>query len=270
MAEYLIYPLKNMKITQNYLGKTSHLPHTTGNFKDYPIDDGGKDTGKDPIYATCDMVVRKLYTKGTNTIWLRTKNKVKLANGKTEYGVIMLTHPDDKDFKKLKVGKIIEKGDIICYEGKDGATANHIHISVGMGDINGNGWVKNSNGKWVLSTTKGTLKPENFFFVDEYFTKIIKSNGINFKKKPYEVGTYDIVSETLNVRVGAGTNYDKVPYTKFTSSAKKQIKQLKGEKYNENHFVKGMSLSITQVKGDWGKCPTGWVNLNYCKTKYRW
>lgn len=270
MSLYFVYPVKNMKITQSYTGTTSHLPHTTGNPKDYPIDDGGKDTGKDPIYATCDMVVKRLYTKGTNTIWLTTRKKVKIANGKKDYVVMMLTHSDDVDFKKLYVGKVINEGEIICYEGRDGATANHIHISVGLGAIKGNGWEQNSKGKWVLSTTKGTLKPEDCFFIDSEFNNVIKTNGIKFKEKPYETGTYEVVSNTLNVRVGAGLEYDKVEYKDFTSSAKKQIKNLKGKDYKKNHFVKGMNLSITNVKDNWGKCPTGWVNLDYCKTKVRW
>lgn len=267
MAYYFTYPLKNMKITQSYLGTTSHYPHTTGNYKDYPIDDGGKDTGKDAIFAPVDMVVRRLYTSGTNTMWLRTKEKVKLANGKTNYVVMMLIHPDDEDFKGLKVGKTIKKGNIICYEGKDGATANHIHISVGLGDLSGNGWVKNSNNKWVLSTTEGTLKPEKCFYVDTDFTNIIKTSGITFKDKPYEVGTYTIKSTTLNVRKGASTDYDKVKYEDFTSNAKKQIKELKGENYKKDNFVKGMTLSIVTVSGEWGKCPSGWVNLKYCELK---
>ena len=51
---YLTYPCKNMRITQSYKGKTSHYPHTVGKPKDYPIDEGGKDTGKDTIYCPCD------------------------------------------------------------------------------------------------------------------------------------------------------------------------------------------------------------------------
>lgn len=267
MAEYFTYPMKNMKITQSYLGKTSHYPHTTGNHKDYPIDDGGKDTGKDSIYAPVNMVVKRLYTKGTNTMWLRTEEKVKLANGKTNYVVMMLIHPDDDDFKNLSVGKVIEKGNVICHEGKDGATANHIHIAVGVGDLKGNGWIKNSNSKWVLYTTDGTLKPEKCFFVDKEFTNVINTCGITFKDKPYEKGTYQVTSDTLNVRKGASTSYDKVTYEEFSSNAKRQIKKLKGADYKKDHFVKGMNLAIYTVNGEWGKCPSGWVNLDYCKLK---
>ena len=52
MATYLTYPFKTMRITQSYTGTTSHLPHTTGSPKDYPLDEGGKDGGRDPILCT--------------------------------------------------------------------------------------------------------------------------------------------------------------------------------------------------------------------------
>ena len=41
---YLTYPFKTMTITQSYTGSTSHYPHTKGNYRDYPVDEGGKDT----------------------------------------------------------------------------------------------------------------------------------------------------------------------------------------------------------------------------------
>ena len=74
---YMIYPLKNMRITCRY-DEGSHKNHNTnvidGNI-DYPIDDAGKDTGRDPIYCPCDEM-RVTAIKGvgnpsiTNTIWL--------------------------------------------------------------------------------------------------------------------------------------------------------------------------------------------------------
>ena len=76
---YLTYPCKVMRITQNYLGKTSHLPHTTGYPKDYPIDEGGKDTGRDGFFCPCDeLKIVRLYgagNGGTNTIWVESTTK---------------------------------------------------------------------------------------------------------------------------------------------------------------------------------------------------
>ena len=102
MATYLTYPFKAMTITQSYTGTVSHLPHTTGYPKDYPID------GRDPFYATCKLKVIKIYgvgNRGTNTIWLQSTEKVTFANGKTDYVTMMLIHPNDDDLRRLYIGQ---------------------------------------------------------------------------------------------------------------------------------------------------------------------
>ena len=187
MAEYLIYPFKTMRITQSYTGTTSHLPHTTVSPKDYPIDEGGRDGGRDPFYAPCKLKVKKIYgvgNRGTNTLWLESTEKVALPNGKIDYVTFMLIHPNDSDLKRLRVGQTFKKGDIVCYEGTDGATGNHIHMAVGMGKMTGSGWTQNDNGKWVLTCANGTLKPENAFYIDRSFTNVVETKGLKFKNKP--------------------------------------------------------------------------------------
>lgn len=284
MSEYLTYPFKTMRITQSYTGTTSHLPHTTGNIKDYPIDEGGIDTGRDPFYAPCKLTLKRIYgvgNGGTNTIWLESVEQVKLANGKTDYIVLMIEHPNDSDLKRLKVGQTFSKGDIVCYEGTDGATGNHIHLSVGMGKITGNGWAKNSNGKWVLTTTNGTIKPENAFFVDKSFTTVKDAKSLKFKEVPkttaattaanttattakYTAGNYKVTkAAVLNVRTGAGTSYAKKTYSQLTADAQKKILKLAG--YKANGYVKGLAFTVSKVSGSWGQTPSGWVCLDYCE-----
>lgn len=280
MSEYLTYPFKTMKITQSYTGTTSHLPHTTVSPKDYPIDEGGKDTGRDPFYAPCKMKVRKIYgvgNRGTNTLWVESTEKVTMPNGKTDYVTIMLIHPNDSDLKRLKVGQTFKKGDIVCYEGVDGATGNHIHMAVGMGKMTGTGWTQNDNEKWVLTCTNGTIKPEDAFYIDKSFTTVINDKGLDFKEVPkklptttkpktkakYTVGNYKVTgANVLNVRKGAGTIYSKVKFKNLTKSAQAKILKLAGKKVDG--YVKGLTFTVTQVKGDWGKTPSGWVNLKYC------
>ena len=280
MSEYLTYPFKTMKITQSYTGTTSHLPHTTVSPKDYPIDEGGKDTGRDPFYAPCKMKVKKIYgvgNRGTNTLWLESTEKVTMPNGKTDYVTIMLIHPNDSDLKRLKVRQTFKKGDIVCYEGVDGATGNHIHMAVGMGKMTGTGWTQNDNEKWVLTCTNGTIKPEDAFYIDKSFTTVINDKGLDFKEVPkksptttkpktkakYTVGNYKVTgANVLNVRKGAGTIYSKVKFKNLTKSAQEKILKLAGKKVDG--YIKGLTFTVSQVKGDWGKTPSGWVNLKYC------
>lgn len=185
MSNYLIYPLKVMRITQTYTGTTSHKGHTTGSPKDYPIDDGGSDTGRDWLYAPCDEVkVIRIYgvgNGGTNTIWLESSAKVNFADGTSDIFSMQVTHPNDDDLSKIKVGQKFKRGEKICREGSDGATGNHLHLSVGKGKITGNGWTLNSNDKYVLTTHNGSYKPEQLFLIDPSFTKILDKKGLPFK-----------------------------------------------------------------------------------------
>lgn len=187
---YLTYPCRTMRITQNYNGTTSHKPHTTGRPKDYPWDEGCEDSGRSYCYCPCgEMKVMRIYgvgTRGTNTIWLESTSKVVFADGTSDYFTMLITHPNDDDLKKIKVGQKFQFREKICSEGKDGATGNHFHFSAGKGKFNGNGWTPNTNGKYVLTTTAGQFKPEQLFYIDETFTKIVNSKGLNFKTLPKE------------------------------------------------------------------------------------
>lgn len=187
MANYLTYPSKVMNITQNYSQSYSHTPHSTGTPKDYPIDEACADSGRSYFYCPCDeMKIAHIYgvgNGGTNTIWLESTSKVNLANGKSDYITILITHPNDDTLKNLYVGQKFKRGAAMFLEGNDGrATGWHFHIAVGTGKFTGTGWVQNSNGSWVLKTTGSPLKPEEAFYIDSSFTtKIINKNGINFK-----------------------------------------------------------------------------------------
>lgn len=246
---YLTYPMKTMRITQNYKGKTSHYPHTVGTPKDYPIDEGGKDTGRDGFYCPCDEVkIVRVYgvgSGGTNTLWIESTQKVHFADGTCDYACGLITHPNDTDIKNLYVGRKFKRGDLICKEGTDGATANHLHISFGKGKFKGNGWKKNTRSKYVLDCTGGACKPESLFYIDPDFTEVMSKGDIDFKNLPedYAVGTYKVNTAVLNVRKGAGTNFAKV-----------------------GTLVKGRKIKVVETDGIWGRiADKKWVCLEYCK-----
>ncbi len=263
-----------MRITQSYMGTTSHKPHTTGSPKDYPIDEGCSDSGREYIYCPCDeMRVKRIYgvgAGGTNTIWLESTSKVLFADGTKDYVTILVTHSNDDDLRKIRVGQKFKRGQPICREGTDGATGNHLHISGGKGKYKCNGWEKNSNGKWVLTTTGGTFKPQHLFYIDTSFTAVKDDKGLIFKDKPvetskkgYTTGNYKVTAELLYVRKGAGTFYSKVKFDDMTYNARKKIKEIRG--YAVDGYVKGLTFTVLQVKGEWGRTPSGWVCLKYCK-----
>ena len=266
---YLTYPCKVMRITQNYNGTTSHLPCSTGKPKDYPWDEGCEDTGRNNCYCPCDkMKVKRIYgvgSGGTNAIWLESTTKVDFADGTNNYFTLMIIHPNDDDLKKIKVGQIFKRGEKICREGNDGTSSYHFHFSAGKGKVSGNGWIRNNKGKYVLTTTDGTYKPEQLFFIDESFTKIENAKCLSFKKIPesYTVGNYKVTADFLYVRTGAGTKYKAKTFKQLTKNARAKI--LKLAKYEANGYVEGLTFSVTKIKDNWGKTPSGWVCLDYCK-----
>lgn len=306
MAVVLTYPMKVMRITQSYSGTTSHKPHWYGRYKnnygkyvygtlpglkDWPFDEGGKDQDRDPMYAPCDLVVKKIYgrgNRGVNTIWLESTAKVEFANGTIDYMTLMVIHPNDSDIKRLHEGMVIKKGAYVCYEGIDGATGNHLHISVGTGKMSGGGWAQNANGKWVITVTGAPIKPQDAFYIDPSFTTVKSKGGISFKTLPkskrpktesasvsmakptssntttkkYTTGEYKVNTNVLHVRTGPSTSYVTKTFDHFTTDAQRQIMKLTGERING--YVHGMKCTVTEINGNFGKTPSGWICLDYC------
>lgn len=181
------FGMKELRITQSYNSSYSHKPHwyNSKDYSDYPIDIAGSDGNKQPYYATVDMkitAIRGIGNATTNTIWLVATEKCMTPIGEIT-PFIMLTHWNDNDpyVSKHKVGDIIKKGEIICEEGTDGATANHLHFVCGNADKGvGDNIIKNSNGKWVSNGY--CHRPEQIIFIDTNFTKILDSSDIKFEK----------------------------------------------------------------------------------------
>lgn len=197
--KYFYFPMETMRITQNYNGTASHKPHTTGTPKDYPIDCAGADSKQSAVFAPVDMkvtAVKGIGSSATNTIWLVSTEPV-ITPTFTDYVFMTLTHWNDNDsaIKKHKtVGSIVKANEIICYEGRDGATANHIHMVVGRGSSNN--WRESSTGKWVI--TGDTKKPEEVMFLNPDFTKVADAGGLSFQQIPKYVGTPVARNENVN------------------------------------------------------------------------
>ena len=216
---YLIYPIKIMNITQTYKNDFSHSRHTVGTPKDYPIDDNCGATGPNGyFYCPCDaMTVKKIYGVGSsssNVLWLESTTPV-ITPTFTDYVTIMIGHIEDAELNKLKIGQTFTRKEPIAIEGKDGfATGEHFHIVVGRGKFRGSGLVKNTNDIWVINTTGGSVKPEDAFFIDNTFTTIKNSAGLNFLDLYIpdieEDDYYYTTAESLNIRLGPGTNYNAI------------------------------------------------------------
>lgn len=177
------FGMETMRITQNYNGTASHYNHSHGTPVDYPIDCAGVDGKQSAYFAPVDMkvvAIRGVGNYATNTIWLETVEPVETPTF-TDTVWLTLTHWNDGSItSKFKVGDVIKAGEIIAYEGTDGATANHLHVTCGRGHCNS--WTENTKGSWVMSGT--SLPPEDVMYINDDFTKCVDSGGLVFKSMP--------------------------------------------------------------------------------------
>ena len=244
------FGMKNMRITQSYNGTVSHKPHwyNSKDYADYPIDIAGIDGGQDIYYATVDMqvmAIKGIHNSMTNTIWLVATEKCNTPSGVFK-PFIMLTHWNDSDpyIKNLKVGSIVKMGSPICEEGVDGATANHLHLVCGNALRGcGNGFIQNSNGKWV---SKGyCLKPEEVMFIDKEFTNILSTNDLTFREKPKEEIRDDNFLGSKGY-ISFGDSGDNV--SKIASFMRKTFPAYTSSKALGSYYGKYIKASITEFQ----------------------
>ena len=133
----------------------------------------------------------------------------------------------------VKAGQSVKKGTLLGYTGKTGK-ATGIHLHLGVKDL----------------TTDCYEDPEAF--AKTYFEPIV-----------YKKGTYKVLTTLLNVRSGAGTDCKKKKFSQLSANAQAQILKINKEK--ADGLVKGCVCTVSQVKENWGRIPSGWICLDYCR-----
>lgn len=141
------------------------------------------------------------------------------------------------DTISVKAGQSVHKGTKLGNTGKTGK-ATGIHLHLGVKDLKSDAYEDPEKLKYTAPTVSNTVK--------------------------YKTGTYTVTTNLLNIRTGAGTKYAKKTFSQFTSNAQAQIKKLNNGKPADG-LVKGCTCTVTEVKGSWGKIPSGWICLDYCK-----
>lgn len=167
--EKALFPMKYLKVTQGMNGSYSH--QGTEN-----IDVSGKDSGIDNVFAPFTGVIKRIYTKNANVVWLESLNPVKYADGTEDYMTVMFMH--DNDVSDLWAGKVIHQGEVFYQEGKAGqATGNHVQLSVSRGKFNGTGWHENEYGHWEINNE---INPTKALWLRKD-TIIMDDGGYNWK-----------------------------------------------------------------------------------------
>lgn len=97
----------------------------------------------------------------------------------------------------------------------------------------------------------------------DYKKSTDSSNTSSSRTSKYTTGRYVVNCEVLTVRTGPGTNYDWKKYSELTANAQSQVLSKCG--YKPNGLCKGVVCDVSEVKNNWGKIPSGWICLDYCK-----
>lgn len=174
--EKLLFPMKVINITQGVNGQYSHQGT-------YAIDNAGKDTGIDDVYAPCTMVIKyKDSAKNGNAVFAQSTDKVQFADGTIEYATMMFIHCNN--ISHLRLGQTIKQGESFYKEGTAGqATGNHCHIEVAKGEYT-KSYVLNTYKVYMLPQS---VHPASSFFIDDCTIK----NGAGYMwKKTTDKITY--------------------------------------------------------------------------------
>ena len=138
-----------LRVTQGGDGNYSHKGNKA-------IDLGGFDGNKDPLRAPFTGTIKKIY-EYSNAVWLESNDVVEYADGTKDYMTVLTSH--DNDISNLKVGDIINQGEIYYNEGDKGdTTGNHIHLAVGKGKFVRDGWYKNEYGNYCINNQYDVYK----------------------------------------------------------------------------------------------------------------
>lgn len=181
-----IYPSNIMRITQGYQTGTHR--------SSYAIDEAGENSSIGKIRAPFTGIIKKIYEKDANEVWLESVDQVEYPDGTIDFLTVLFAHAND--ISNLYLGKKIMQGEEFYTEGTKGnATGNHCHIECGRGKFTGTGWYKNASGFWSINNGK---KPEECFWLDENL-KIINSNSYNFKRLPSDKHQIEETNKTPNI-----------------------------------------------------------------------
>lgn len=127
-VENFYFPMEYLRVTQG--------ENTGSHIGGKAMDFGGADTGKDALYCPAKMIVKRIRENANGEVYLETVNKVKFADGTSDYARILCIHDDT--LPNYKVGDIINQGEYFYLEGgMSGGVRqklpNHVHIEAGKG-----------------------------------------------------------------------------------------------------------------------------------------
>lgn len=142
------------------------------------------------------------------------------------------------EYINVGLNDTVKKGQVIGYMGNSG-NANGAHLHFEIFDSNNN-----------------RVNPINY--IEEEI-----SEGNNGNVSQYKTGRHIVkVNTWLNVRTEPSLSGRIKTSNELTLNARAQNRQLGNE--NCNGLLNGTIVDVSEVRGEWGRIPSGWINLRYC------
>lgn len=156
-----------------------------------------------------------------------------------------------KEFNKLPANAELKRGDILVYGSNYGGGYGHIGI------IDCNWKFLEQNGDKKLRVSYRDIR-HGYICILRYKGEVDTGDVAQ-----YTTGRYKVNTDVLTVRrTPEILENNWLKYNELTQNAQKQVAELNPNK--PNGLVKGVECDISEVKESWGKCPSGWICLDYC------
>ena len=119
--------------------------------------------------------------------------------------------------------------------------------------------VAETNGSWSRITSPVSGWVSNSYLSVSPVSSITTITG-------YRTGKYKVTNvsknRVLGVRIGPSTKYSRKTYRQLSANARSQNRA--NGNYYANGYKNGVVFTVSKVSGEWGKTPSGYVNLRYC------
>lgn len=175
------FPMEYLRVTQGYGFKADGSVDTSSysHAGTYAMDFGGKDTGSDPLYCPCDMVVKRCRQNANGELYLESTLPVELADGTTDYVHLLFIH--DSSFNVVE-GQVLTQGYHFYDEGGMGsgnahAFGTHVHIEGGKGKWKSTTQAKNAQGVYASEN----MYPLHKMFILGDDVQILDDGGYDWK-----------------------------------------------------------------------------------------
>lgn len=206
-----------------------------------------------------DILIPKEAYVPTTAVWYKNKGLLKDKNYVPQKGdLILFDYNYNKTPDHIGIVEKVEGNVIHTIEGNKSKMVKRQQYAIGNSQIYGIAIVQYNDkqktidelahevidNKWGTGEDRKKRLTEagyDYQAIQKRVNEILKPKPVT--KPKFVLGKYIVnTSKGLNVRAGAGTNY--------------KVKKI---------YKNGTRFDTFEIKGDWARTPSGWVNLNYCK-----